>query len=63
LNVPRTASLVADQNCIVHELKWADLQALEEADAEAACGFHEFLARTLADRLMQTNRMLEAAMR
>lgn len=63
LNIPRTASLVADEDCFIHELRREDLQKLEKEDQEAACAFHQFLAKILADRLLQTNRMLEAALR
>jgi sulfate permease, SulP family len=63
LKLPRTASLIADQDSIIHELTLDKLQELEKDDVEAASCFHQFLARTLADRLVQTNRMLEAARR
>ena len=63
LQIPRTATLLADQASVIHELGEEALRQMEQRDAEAAAAFHHFLARTLAERLQQTNIMLEAALR
>ena len=44
-------------------LRKETLRALREQNPRAAAMFHEFLARTLAEKLVDTNRLVEAANR
>jgi SulP family sulfate permease len=63
LNLPRTASLVAETDSVVWKLETDSLLAMERADPQAAATLHEFLARIVAGRLAQANELLEVSLR
>jgi SulP family sulfate permease len=63
LNLPRTASLVAEVDSVVWSLTNEGLQAMERDDPPAAATLHEFLARIVAARLVQANELLEVSLR
>lgn len=58
----RTASVVASRRSIVYRLSLQALQEMREKDPEIAALFHEWIARLLAERIADNNRMLEALM-
>jgi SulP family sulfate permease len=63
LDITRTASVVVDSPTVAYRLT---LDALEQMTGEApklAASFHELIARMLAERLIETNRFLEAVLR
>jgi SulP family sulfate permease len=63
LNLPRTASLVAETDSVVWKLATDSLLAMERDDPQAAATLHEFLARIVAGRLVQANELLEVSLR
>ena len=63
LNLPRTASLVAETDSLVWKLPTEALVAMERDDPPAAATLHEFLARLIAGRLAQANELLEVSLR
>ena len=60
LGLPRSASVVADTATTTYRLAADRLADMKRNDPEVAAMFHEFMARTLAARLLDTNRLLEA---
>lgn len=58
----RTASVVAARTSSVYRLSAQSLKEMREKDPEIAALFHEWIARQLAERLSDNNRMLEALM-
>lgn len=56
--IPRTASVVADEAVTVYALSRTGLERMQAEDAELAAAFHEMLARVLAERLANTDRMM-----
>jgi SulP family sulfate permease len=58
----RTASVVASRHSIVYRLSLQALQEMREKDPEIAALFHEWIARLLAERIADNNRMFEALM-
>jgi SulP family sulfate permease len=58
----RTASVVASRRSIVYRLSLQALKEMRAKDPEIAALFHEWIARLLAERIADTNRMLEALM-
>jgi SulP family sulfate permease len=63
LNLPRTASLVAETDTLVWKLDVDSLTVMERDDPQAAATLHEFLARIVAGRLVQANELLEVSLR
>ncbi len=63
LNLPRTASLVVDTKSIIWRLSPESLTRMETEDPLSAAALHEFLARTVAHRLVQANELLQTALR
>jgi SulP family sulfate permease len=58
----RTASVVATRRSVVYRLSLQALKEMRVKDPEIAALFHEWIARLLAERVADTNRMLEALM-
>ena len=58
----RTASVVASRRSIVYRLSLEALKEMGEKDPEIAALFHEWIARLLAERIADNNRMFEALM-
>jgi len=58
----RSASVVADRDCVVWRMSADTLERLAEVDPPLAASFHRFIARLLADRLVGTNRTLRAVL-
>ena len=59
LDDSRTASVVADCDSTVFRLSKAALERMKSENPEAAATFHEAVARMLASRLAQMNRMVQ----
>jgi SulP family sulfate permease len=60
LDVPRSASVVADFNTIAYRLTRRAMQEMREKDSELAFAFDELMLRVIAERLVATNRTLAA---
>ncbi|MDQ2690673.1 MAG: SulP family inorganic anion transporter [Chloroflexota bacterium] len=58
----RTASVVASRRSIVYRLSLQALEEIRKNDPEIAALFHEWIARLLAERVADNNRMFEALM-
>ena len=62
LDAPRSATVRAEVDCVVHRLTRDSLKRMEADDPAGALLFHHYMSRLLADRLAHTNRSLEAAL-
>lgn len=60
LGVRRTATVLAERDSLVHELRAGDLQRMKSEDPELAAEFYQVLARWLAEKLVHTNQSLRA---
>ncbi len=58
LNIPRTASVVADEPMIVYGLSRAGLERMLTEEPALAAGFHEMVAREMAERSTNTDRAM-----
>jgi SulP family sulfate permease len=58
----RTASVVASRPSTVYRLSLQSLEKMRDKDPEIAALFHEWIARLLAERVTENNRMFEALM-
>ena len=58
--VPRTADVVADAPSVVLRLSRASIERMEAEEPELASALHRWLARTLAERLSDSLRGIEA---
>ena len=58
----RTASVVASRPSTVYRLSLQSLAEMREKDPQVAALFHEWIARLLAERVADNNRMFEALM-
>jgi SulP family sulfate permease len=59
LNGPRTASVITETEATLYRLTRAAMERMEQDSPEAASAFHEFMVRLLAERLAETNKMLQ----
>ena len=60
LGLPRSASVVADQDSSAFRITKDALERMRIENAELAVAFHEFMARTAAERLAYNTGLLEA---
>jgi len=60
LEMPRTATVVADQPGVVYCLTAAALRRMEVEAPGLAAAFHHFMVRLLAERLLESNTTLNA---
>jgi SulP family sulfate permease len=58
--VPRTADVVAETRCVVLRCSSEQIARMEAEEPDVAAGLHRWLAGTLADRLGDTMRSLDA---
>jgi SulP family sulfate permease len=58
LGGPRTASVIANEACVVYGLSAVGLARLEQTDESLALAFHRFMVRMLAERLTNSTRTL-----
>ena len=59
----RSASVIAEEECSVYVLLYEDLRKMERDEPAVANAFHRFVAKLLADRVADSNRLIEALMR
>ncbi len=62
LRLPRSASVVAEEDSTLYRLTGASLEKMRRNDAALAAAFNEFIVRMLAGRLVDANKMLRAMM-
>ncbi|MBL9137941.1 MAG: SLC26A/SulP transporter family protein [Verrucomicrobiales bacterium] len=62
LEVPRTASVVAEKPCVVYRLTSARLQEMKERNPALAAEFYQFMTHFLAERVVSCNRVIRAFM-
>jgi SulP family sulfate permease len=60
LDVPRSASVIADFNTIAYRLTRRAMEEMKAKDPELAIAFDELMLRVVAERLVATNRTLAA---
>lgn len=60
LNEERSASVVADCDCVIHRLTARSLERMEDEAPQVAAAFHRLMARQLAERLRNTDHMVRA---
>ncbi|WP_242442958.1 SulP family inorganic anion transporter [Magnetospirillum sp. 15-1] len=60
LNEERSASVVADSDCVIHRLTARNLERMEDEAPAVAAAFHRLMARQLAERLRNTDHMIRA---
>ena len=60
LNVPRTASVVADETTVVYRLTCAQLQELEKTDPDAANALHRIVINILGYRVRHLTKVVSA---
>lgn len=60
LELPRTASVVADQPCRAWRLTEAAMARMEREQPALAVAFHKFMARRLSQKLADTTRLLDS---
>lgn len=58
LHIPRTASVLADTDCVIYKFTQEAMVELEKDHPDIALMFHKKIIKTLADRLSHTNQML-----
>lgn len=58
--IPRTADVVAERRCVVLRCSSERIARMESEDPDAAAALHRWLAETLADRLSDSLRTLDA---
>jgi sulfate permease, SulP family len=59
LGLPRSASVTADTATIAYRMSRGGLRRMAAERPAVAAMFHEFMARVLANRVLDTNRLLE----
>jgi SulP family sulfate permease len=60
LDVPRSASVIADMNTIAYRLTRKAMEDMKVKDPELAIAFNDMMLRVIAERLVTTNRELAA---
>lgn len=63
LGITRTASVIADEPSVVYRLSKIALAKMREESPDLAATFHEFAAHQLAERLVDTTRLVSALSR
>jgi SulP family sulfate permease len=58
--VPRTADVVAEEPSVVLRLRRSAIERMESEEPELAGALHRWLAQTLAERLTDAQRAVEA---
>jgi SulP family sulfate permease len=60
LDLPRTADVITQEPCVIYGLSRENMNMMERNDPTIASIFHEFMVRLLAERLVHTDRLLQA---
>jgi sulfate permease, SulP family len=63
LGLPRSASVVADRDSSAFRIAKDALERMRVENSSLAVAFHEFMARTTAERLAHNTGLLEARLR
>lgn len=58
LNIPRTATIVADKNTVVYRLTKSSMQAIQREEPLLAESIQNLMLRVIAERLVTANRQL-----
>jgi len=58
----RSASVKAEEESTIYRLSFENLQRMQKEDPALAAVLHEWIARTLAERLAENNRLIEVFM-
>ncbi|MBC8097097.1 MAG: SLC26A/SulP transporter family protein, partial [Akkermansiaceae bacterium] len=58
LGVPRTASVIANEECLVYRLSASALQRMKGEEPHVAADFYEFMVRILAERVVNCNKTI-----
>ncbi len=62
-NAPRSATISAEQDCVLHRLSRESLERLHADDPDLALVFHRFAVRLLSERLAEKTREVQALFR
>ncbi|MEM5789360.1 MAG: cyclic nucleotide-binding domain-containing protein, partial [Syntrophobacteraceae bacterium] len=57
LGPPRSATLVVETDLTAYRLSRESLKAIRRSDPALSIAFHEFMARVLAERLIEADRL------
>jgi SulP family sulfate permease len=60
LNVPRTATVIAETPCVVYRLSKDKIDLMRTRSPVTAAAFHQYMVCLLAERLADSNRTLKA---
>jgi SulP family sulfate permease len=60
LDEPRTASVVADEACVLHCLRKDSMERMAKEQPDLSRAFQMFTIRTLSERLVRANRAVHA---
>lgn len=60
-NLPRTADVIAQSDCVVYTIDAATLDRLRDEEPDLLALFHRMIASALADKVQRTNRLLSEA--
>jgi SulP family sulfate permease len=60
LKETRSASVIADTDCVIFRLGVPDLERMEHEAPELAAAFHRLMARQLAERLRHADHVIQA---
>lgn len=63
LNIPRTATIVADMNTVVYRLTKSSMQAIQKEEPLLAESIKDLMLRVISERLVTANRQLLASSR
>jgi len=58
LGVPRTASVVTNKECLVYRLSASALERMKDKEPDVAADFYEFMVRVLAERVVNSNKII-----
>ena len=60
LGVPRTASIVTNEPCLVYRLSASSLDRMKRDEPEVAADFYQFVTRVLAERVVNCTKSIRA---
>ncbi len=58
----RTASIVADEPCVVYRLSLTNMDRMQKEHPPLSSAFNLFMVRLLADRLLNTSKILQTVL-
>ena len=60
LGIPRSASVVADRSTVAYRLSARSLERMKSEHPELVAEFHQYMARLLAERLSDANKLVRS---